>query len=83
MRIKIESKHARSYVSRDRLVGEVEDLLNSLFGENASRINWIDVPLMDETKTSGTVRWSAAIFLPSDYTWAVRAIAERGFHVSN
>jgi hypothetical protein len=82
MRIRPNAKTTKSYVSRDRLVGEVEDLLNSLYGENASRINWVDVPYGINVDGAVT-RWTAVIFLPSDLTWGVRPIAEYGFHVCN
>jgi hypothetical protein len=82
MRIKPNTKTARSYVSRDKLVGEVENLINSLGGSAAvHRINWVDVPFVDEK--NGKERWTAVVFLPDGYTYMVRPIAEFGFHVTN
>lgn len=82
MRITISEKYAKSYVSRDRLIGEAETFIDSVAGKDAARVPWIDVPFVNE-KTDSVRRWTAVFFLPTELGWLAGPIAHHGFKVCN
>jgi hypothetical protein len=82
MRITISEKHAKSYISRDRLIGEAENFLNSVAGADAKRVPWIDVPIYNDVLDTAS-RWTAVFFLPSELGWLAGPIAHHGFKVCN
>ena len=82
MRISISANHARSYIKRDRLVGEAEDFISSVAGEDAKRVSWVDVPAVIDV-TGRVTRWTAVFFLPPELGWLAGPIAHHGFMVGN
>lgn len=73
----------RAYRCRDRLISEVETLLESFVVKPdlcKRSVHWVAVPVSDESLNLG---WTAVFVLGPDAMFMARTIAERGFFVTN